>query len=87
MFERDDVTAYTARVWLDQREAALLDQHGAQKFQLHAGNNEITWEKGIEICQWMQQYTDQITYKSGQNRWRAILGGIANAFGPEFPRP
>lgn len=80
MFEQT-LEEMTASVWLDQREAAMLDQLGVAK--LAAGFHTLTYPEAVELVEKMQRLSSGVR-KHLQPRYRACMGSVCNAFGPEF---
>lgn len=80
MFERS-LEEMTARVFLESKDVSILDQTGVSVFP--PGDLELTYQAAAALIEKMKRLQVGVP-KRLQPRYRAVMGSIRNAFGPEF---
>jgi len=80
MFEKS-LNEMTATVTVEDRESLLADQHGVT---IEAGSLTLTWSQAKTLALKLDKaIAGGITYKTMENRLRALRNSLVWAFGPE----
>jgi hypothetical protein len=79
MFEQT-LEEMTATVWIDDKGAEVCRHNGVA---LVRGPLRLTYPDAVVVVDQMQALVPSVP-KYQQARFRAVLGQICNAFGPEF---
>ena len=80
MFERS-LEEMTARVFLESKDVSVLDQTGVAVFA--QGDLPLTYQAAADLVEKMKRLQGGVPNRL-LPRYKAMMGSIRNAFGPEF---